>query len=219
MEVDDEGSVPMNTNVKMSAETSRLFRVYKTVSTMLHKRGYMVPRELREITPAIFVQRFSEFPARDALTMLVEKDDDETDQLFVFFPEDEKVGVKPIKVLTDRMKEEDVHRAILVLRLDITPLARQAVQELSDSFRIETFKESDLLIDITEHCLVPKHVVLSQNEKSELLNRYRLKEQQLPRIQPNDPVARFYGMKRGQVVKIIRPSETAGRYVTYRVCL
>ena len=219
MEVDDEGSVPMNTNVKMSAETSRLFRVYKTVSTMLHKRGYMVPRELREITPAIFVQRFSEQPARDALTMLVEKDDDETDQLFVFFPEDEKVGVKPIKVLTDRMKEEDVHRAILVLRLDITPLARQAVQELSDSFRIETFKESDLLIDITEHCLVPKHVVLSQNEKSELLNRYRLKEQQLPRIQPNDPVARFYGMKRGQVVKIIRPSETAGRYVTYRVCL
>lgn len=157
MEVDESepqmtGST--STGLKLSADTGRLFRVYKTVAAMLHKRGYMVPRELRDLSPAIFVQRFTDQPSRDAMTMLVEKDDDETNQLFVFFPEDEKVGVKPIKVLTDRMKDEDVHRAILVMRQDITPLARQAVQELSDSFRIETFKESDLLIDITEHCLV-----------------------------------------------------------------
>lgn len=148
-----------------------------------------------------------------------EKADDPENQLFVFFPEDEKVGVKPIKILTDRMKDEQVSNAILVLRGDITPFAKQAVLEMSDSFRIEHFKEAELLVDITEHTLVPEHRVLSQNEKQELLNRYRLRETQLPRIQPNDPVARYYGMRRGQVVKIIRPSETAGRYVTYRICM
>ena len=60
-----------------------------------------------------------------------EKSDDESNQLFVFFPEDDKVGVKPIKVYTDRMKEEGVSNAILVLRVDITPFAKQAVQEVN----------------------------------------------------------------------------------------
>mmetsp|Transcript_10009 Transcript_10009/g.12626 ORF Transcript_10009/g.12626 Transcript_10009/m.12626 type:complete len:225 (+) Transcript_10009:68-742(+) len=203
----------------LSPEASRLFRVYKTISSMLYKRGYMVPREMRELTPASFTQKYGENPSRESLTVLVEKADDETDQLFVFFPEDEKVGVKAIKVYVDRMKDESVKNALLILRVDMSPFAKQALQEVSGQCHLEHFKEAELLVDITEHTLVPEHIVLSQNQKAELLKRYKLKEMQLPRIQPNDPVARYYGMKRGQVVKITRPSETAGRYVTYRICM
>lgn len=221
MDIDEPESAPTDVPLRggLTPEASRMFRVYKTVSAMLSKRGYMVPREMREMTPATFSSKFGEYPTRESLTILVEKSDDETNQLFVFFPEDEKVGVKPIKIYTDRMREESVSNAILILRVDITPFAKQAVQEMSDSFRIEHFKEAELLIDITEHTLVPDHEVLNLNAKQELLRRYRLKDTQLPRIQPNDPVARYYGMKRGQVVKITRPSETAGRYVTYRICM
>lgn len=203
----------------LNPEAARLFRVYRTISNMLHSRGYMVPPELLQMTPQMFREKFGEMPDRNALTVLVEKGDDETNQLFVFFTTDEKVGVRPIKTITDRMRAEGVTNAIMVLRVDITPFAKSALSEMSDSFRIEHFKEAELLVDITKHQLVPIHQVLTQTEKSELLKRYRLKETQLPRIQPNDPVARYYGMRRGQVVKIIRPSETAGRYVTYRVCL
>ena len=55
--------------------------------------------------------------------------------------------------------------------------------------------------------------------KKELLKSTNILESQLPRISMHDPVARYYGLLREDIIKIIRKSETAGEYVTYRICI
>ncbi|KAI8111673.1 hypothetical protein M9435_004172 [Picochlorum sp. BPE23] len=202
-------------------QCTRLYRVRKTCLEMLQDRGYVITSEENSTAENkdSFKVKYGEEPRRDDLTIFVSKRDDPTDHIFVFFIEEPKVGVKSIKNVAEKMRSDGVSRSIIVIQEKITPFARQSLTEMQPKYMIEVFKESELLVNITKHILVPEHRVLTNEEKKTLLARYKVKETQLPRIQFNDPVARYYGMSRGQVVRIVRPSETAGRYVTYRLAI
>eukprot|EP00116_Pleurobrachia_bachei_P011617 sb/3471879/ len=131
--------------------------------------------------------------------------------MFIFFPEEEKVGIKTIKAYFTKMQQENIMRSIIVVRGGLTPSAKGGINDMAPKYHMETFFETELLINITEHTLVPEHSVMSNDEKKELMQRYRLKESQLPRIQTSDPVARYFGLRRGQVVRIdLRAAQIAG---------
>jgi DNA-directed RNA polymerase subunit H len=70
--------------------------------------------------------------------------------------------------------------------------------------------------DIMNHDLVPLHVIISDDEKKELFDKYNITPDQLPKILDNDPVSISIGAKPGQIVKIIRKSHTAKEAVAYR---
>ena len=137
--------------------------------------------------------------------------------IWVEFCADESIGVKQMRNFMQHIDAHHFDTGIIVTRKAITASALKCTSTVKAT--IESFLENDLLVNITHHELVPKHVLLSAEEKKTLLERYRLKETQLPRIQTTDPVAKYLGLRRGQVVKIIRKSETAGRYASYRWCL
>ncbi|ELK29430.1 DNA-directed RNA polymerases I, II, and III subunit RPABC1 [Myotis davidii] len=196
-------------------ETYRLWKIRKTIMQLCHDRGYLVTQDELDQTLEEFKAQFGDKPSegrprRTDLTVLVAHNDDPTDQMFVFFPEEPKVGIKTIKVYCQRMQEENITRALIVVQQGMTPSAKQSLVDMAPKYILEQFLQQELLINITEHESALRGFFLTELPS-------KLRENQLPRIQAGDPVARYFGIKRGQVVKIIRPSETAGRYITYRL--
>jgi len=71
-------------------------------------------------------------------------------------------------------------------------------------------------INILKHEFVPEHIILKEEEKKELLEKFGIKAEQLPKILTNDAVVKAIGAKEGDVLKIVRKSPTAGTSVYYR---
>ncbi len=73
--------------------------------------------------------------------------------------------------------------------------------------------------NVLEHELVPDHILLTEEETQELLNKYKITKGQLPKVKTSDVVVKQVGAKPGDVLKIIRKSLTAGKAVAYRLVI
>jgi DNA-directed RNA polymerase subunit H (RpoH/RPB5) len=72
-----------------------------------------------------------------------------------------------------------------------------------------------------KHVLVPPHTIVPAEEHKELMDRLMITSKgQLAMIRfHEDPITRCIGILPGDIVKIERPSQSIGVYVTYRVCV
>ncbi|MDD1673757.1 MAG: DNA-directed RNA polymerase subunit H [Methanomicrobiales archaeon] len=72
-------------------------------------------------------------------------------------------------------------------------------------------------INVLDHVMVPEHQIMGNEELQELLFKYHLTSDQLPKIFHDDPAARAIKAKIGDVIRITRFSQTAGRAESYRL--
>ncbi|RXK40663.1 DNA-directed RNA polymerase I, II, and III subunit RPABC1 [Tremella mesenterica] len=211
-------------------ELARLWRVSRTVHEMVRDRGYLVAEYEIE-------QSFEDFKdahgssgvvemkkelinnSRNNMHFTCDHSERTGDRLLVWFCPERNVPKSSIKIFLGQMEHRSANKGILIHPDKMGSAANKAMMEMQAEYHLESFSEADLLVNITRHFLVPKHTIMRPEEKAALIKRYRLKETQLPRIMITDPVAKYYGMRRGQVMKIERASETAGRYITYRICM
>lgn len=71
--------------------------------------------------------------------------------------------------------------------------------------------------EIMNHELVPQHMVISKKEEKELFEKYNIKPEQLPKILNDDPVVASIGADPGEIIKVIRKSQTANESIAYRL--
>jgi|TARA_B100001971_G_scaffold213405_1_gene246673 DNA-directed RNA polymerase subunit H len=71
--------------------------------------------------------------------------------------------------------------------------------------------------NIINHGFVPKHSILNEKEITELLKQFNISVRQLPRIFTNDPVVKSLNAEKGNVLKIVRKSQSAKEAIFYRV--
>jgi DNA-directed RNA polymerase subunit H (RpoH/RPB5) len=70
--------------------------------------------------------------------------------------------------------------------------------------------------DETKHFLVPKHVKLTEKERNQLLDDYKVRLEDLPRISMKDPAINHMDLTPEDIIRVVRKSQTSGEAVFYR---
>lgn len=122
------------------------------------------------------------------------------------------VGVQYINQLSKAVEEAGVNKGIIVTGGRYTQAAKVTAKRKGIELIPRIFPSFNLF----EHILVPKHEILTPEEKEKVLKEYRVQPYQLPQIRSSDPAAKAIGARPGDIVRVIRDSPTAGKYVSYR---
>jgi DNA-directed RNA polymerase subunit H (RpoH/RPB5) len=85
---------------------------------------------------------------------------------------------------------------------------------------LQYFHTKNLMFNPAKHQLVPKHTKITPEEVTEVMEKYLIKgKAQMPFILHNDAIAKWLGLKQGDIVKIERINENSGISYYYRVCV
>ena len=149
---------------------------------------------------------------KNAISFIVKMPREKKTALMWAIPSQGTIGVAYINQLKKAMNEAEIERGIIVTSGRYTQAAKVSARKKG----IELIPRIFQSFDIFEHELVPKHELLGPEEKAKVISEYRVQPYQLPRIRASDPAAKAIGARPGDIVRIIRKSPTAGRYVSYR---
>ena len=110
----------------------------------------------------------------------------------------------------------------------LKPNVRNAAEEIrgklaATGHALQVFAFKELEVNIMDHVLQPRFERLTGPALKAMFDDHGLTadraSRQLHHIKSDDKVARFMGLKPGDVVKITRASPAVGDSVTYRVCV
>jgi DNA-directed RNA polymerase I, II, and III subunit RPABC1 len=195
--------------------TKIYFRVRKTTMEMLEDRGYEVSEEDKNMNYEDFTNRLEE----NSIQLIATHRMNPVKMVYVAFILDAKsFSKKDLVALKALMDEKYPTNEVTVIIVQDKQTPQIAKELLNDEYKLyEIFSMKNLMFNITHHEIVPRHILLNQEEVDMILKQYQTTRAQLPKLLTTDPVAKYYGMKAGDVCKIVRQSPMTGESYYYRI--
>jgi DNA-directed RNA polymerase subunit H len=141
------------------------------------------------------------------------------DRYFNYIPDEESEKTEVIVMMPNPVADAQ-HIAALkeYMKLKETPNEEGKMERRK--LRVSFFSIYMLVVNPLNHVLVPKHEIVPESEHKELMERLHvIAKSKFPEIKFHvDPIARCIGAVPGDIVKITRPSASAGEAIIYRVC-
>lgn len=156
----------------------------------------------------------------------------DTDKTTIFFALTK--DILKDKLLAKEFKKEETAETIFakyktknfIIVTTETPSIKQSIlqfQQIDKMLQaaggmLQIFYVHELKYNPLNHRLVPKHEkIQTEAEEKEILEKYRAKSKsQLANILKSDPIAKWLGLKHGDIVKITRINPNSGEYYYYR---
>ena len=193
-------------------EVHNLLSVRKNLTDLLNDRHYIIPDEFKDftITDSSYFLKNKKNPDFHVVT----KENGKVLIKFILF---EHIRPNLIKenILELLTNTPGCHIIIILKKKPNNSILK--LLKYPEYNMIEIFWYNELLINICNHNLVPKHEILSMEDEEILLLTLRIESKQhLPQIFKSDPISKWYGAELGNIFKISRNSIAAGNTTFYR---
>lgn len=140
-------------------------------------------------------------------------------KVLIFMSNQARITPKDVGTMIDITAQNGAELAIVVVQVPASPAIVSFIRSKCE--KIQLFHIGQLQFDVTTHRKIPVHRILNAEEKAAFMKKYHVQDPltQMPLIDSQDMMARWIGAKPGDIVEIIRKSETAGGTPYYRLCV
>ena len=141
------------------------------------------------------------------------------DKVVVYLSSRARINDKDINTIIMATEQNGGNMSIVVVPISPSSTILSTVRQRSKNIQI--FHYGQLQFDITTHRKVPRHRILNDEEKKLLKERFHIQniDKEMPLIDSQDAAARWIGAVPGDIIEIMRKSDTAGTTPYYRLCV
>lgn len=199
----------------------KLYKSRKVILDILKSRGYDVEDHLN-----FNINNIQSMYSNAQMDMLL-VNPDSGKKIFVKYNLNKKLGAKVLYEIVDDLydmddilKQEDT---LLIISKDrVNDTHKKLLTEFYDKDKkfINIYNLNDYLFNILENDLVPRHEILNETQKKEVMKEYNMKsDYEFPQISRFDPAALAIGIKPNEVCEITRMTPTAISSKYWRICV